>query len=155
MMFRSLIPHRPERAVRPIAGVPSGFGNLFDELWGDFGPAPGAESSFAPRVDVEETDDEVVVTMELPGVEEKDFEVSIEEGVLTIKGQKQTERDESKEGYRYVERSSGSFRRSFRIPWEVDSDALKAAYQHGVLSVTVPKPIETRPESKRIPVETS
>ena len=150
MVFRSMIPHRPARVVHPAWGLRSGFGDLFDEIWGDVGLSPS--SDFAPRIDIEEMDDAVVVSAELPGVEEKDFEVSLEEHVLTISGEKRANREEKREGFSYVERVSGSFRRCFRIPWEVDSDAIAASFKNGLLTVRVPKPVESVPEPKTIPV---
>ena len=156
MSFRSLIPHRPARAVRPHWGLGSGFADLFDEMWRDFGAfAPVALGDFVPRVDIEETDDEIRVTAELPGVEEKDIEVTLEEDVLTIKGEKRSDYDEKREGSTRVERRSGSFQRCFRIPWEIHPEAVEAAYKHGVLSVRLHKPAETRSEPRTIPVRSS
>jgi HSP20 family protein len=153
MTFRSLIPHRPARAMRPAWGLRSGFGDLFDDFWGEFPEA--SVQRFMPRVDIEEADDAVVLTAELPGVEEKDFQVSLEQDVLTIKGEKRSDRDEKREGYSYVERVSGSFERSFRIPWEVDSGAVTARFKNGVLTVRVPKPEEQTSEPQTIPVSAS
>ena len=156
MTFRSLIPHRPARAVWPPRELRSGFADLFDEMWRDFGAlAPVTGGGVAPRVNIEETDDEIRVTAELPGVEEKDIEVTLEEDVLTIKGEKRSGYDERCESSTRVERRSGSFQRCFRIPWEIDPEAVEAAYKHGVLSVRLPKPADTRSEPRTIPVMSS
>lgn len=148
MVIRSLTPHRPARAVRPYWGLRGGFEDLFDGFWGDL----PAQAEFAPRVDVEEDEKEVRVVAELPGVEEKDFEVLFEDGVLTIKGEKRSEHEEKREGYRHLERASGSFSRSFRIPWDVDPESIKAAHKNGVVTISVPKPAEKRPEPRAIPI---
>ena len=107
---------------------------------------------FSPRIDVRETDEELILTAELPGLEEKDFEVSVDEDVLSLKGEKRSEHEEEGGGYRHVETRSGSFERRLRLPAPVDADAVKAGFKNGVLTVTVRKPEPARPELQRIPV---
>ena len=151
MAIHSLVPRRAS-GVRPFWGLRGGLTDLFDEFWRDSAAAPPAVQGFAPRVDIEETEQEVRVVAELPGVEEKDFEVSLEDDVLSIRGEKKTESEERREGFYHVERSSGSFQRTFRIPWEVKAEDVKADFRNGVLTVTLPKPVAERPEPRTIPV---
>lgn len=154
-MFDLMIPRRSRRSAFPVLRDVRGFDTLFDELWRGFGASPLRADTlpgFTPRVDVRETDEELVVTVELPGLEEKDFEVSLDDDVLTLKGEKRSEHEEEREGYRHMETRSGSFERRLRLPAAVDADAVKAGFKNGVLTVTVPKPEEARPEVRRIPV---
>ena len=96
--------------------------------------------AMAPRVDVSETDTELKIEAELPGIDEKDVEVVLSDGRLTIKGEKKQEKEEKKKDYHMVERSYGSFARSIVLPFEADPDKVKATFAKGVLTVTVPKP---------------
>ena len=154
-MFDLMIPRRARHSALPaLRGVRS-FDDLFADLWDGFGVGPvwrDAPPGFSPQIDVRESDEEIVLTAELPGLEEKDFEVSLEEDVLTLKGEKRTEHEEECGGFRHLETRSGSFQRRLRLPAGVDSDAVKASFQNGVLTVTVPKPEEARPQVRRIPV---
>ena len=111
--------------------------------------------AFAPRVNLRETDDEFVVTAELPGLEEKDFEVVLEDDVLILKGEKKSHQESEVKGWRRVETTTGSFERRFALPFEADADAVKAAYKNGVLTVTVVKPAEAKPQVAQIEVTTS
>ncbi len=125
----------------------------FDRLFGATWPAPATRSA-TPRIDVHESDEAWTIDAELPGLEQSDIEVSFDEGVLTISGERNRTSDDEDEatGARHVERYQGSFRRSLRLPEDVDGGAIKAAYKNGVLSVTVPKPPKVEPEVLQIPV---
>lgn len=149
--MRSLI---PLWSLSPEFGR-SGLDRLLDELWHGFG-APRAENAadFAPRMDVEESDDEIHIAVELPGLEDKDFEVALEGDVLTVKGQRREEKREERRGFSHVETRRGSFRRALRLPFEPEPDTLKASYRSGVLSIRVPKP-EEKSRVRTIPVETA
>jgi HSP20 family protein len=156
MTICTLVPSRTGRVVHhPFWGLRGGFDDLLERFERDFGFAPRSRrgSAFAPRVNIEEEDGKIRVTAELPGLDEQDFDVSLEDEVLTIKGEKKLESEEKREGLYRAERSSGSFSRAFRIPWEVDPEAVEATFERGVLTVTVPKP--ARPEPRTIPVTTS
>jgi HSP20 family protein len=108
-----------------------------------------------PVVDVTETDKAYQITSELPvGMGEKNVEVKFAEGVLTIKGEKQEEREEKKKGYSMRESSFGSFERTFQVPGDVDTDKIKASFKKGMLAVTLPKSAEARRAEKRITVKT-
>ncbi len=93
-----------------------------------------------PRMDVSETEKEFEITAELPGLEEKDVQVNVADGVLTIRGEKKAEKEEKDKNYHLVERSYGAFSRSLDLPEGVDPDAIKASIANGVLKVSVPKP---------------
>jgi len=115
---------------------------------------------FNPNIDAEENDDEYRVIAELPGLEEDDFSVEIEDGVLTLKGEKKTryvsdDEAEPQSGYRRVEARWGRFERRLRFGAEVDEDAVKATYKNGVLEVVVPKVVPAQPEVRTIPIQTN
>jgi HSP20 family protein len=132
----------------------SAFRQQMDRLFDDFfAPAQGAlGAGFAPPLDFSETDRDVRVRAELPGVEEKDIDVSIDGQMLTIKGEKRSERDESDEKHRLIERSYGAFSRAVRLPFEPKDSDIKAKFDKGVLSIIVAKPAETAASVKRIPI---
>ena len=92
-----------------------------------------------PSVDVSETDKELIVRAELPGMDPKEIDISLAGNVMTIKGERKHEREEKKENFHLVERSSGSFSRSIQLPVEVNADKIKATYKGGVLNVSMPK----------------
>jgi HSP20 family protein len=137
------------------------FDDLFDNFWSGWEMASPARSvgrkahGFTPRVNVRETDEEIVVMAELPGLEEKDFDISLEENVLTIKGEKHSEHEEKGDGFHHVETTSGSFERRLRLSCEVDADEVKATYKNGVVTVVLPKRPEDRPEVRTVPVTSS
>ena len=106
-----------------------------------------------PSLDLSETKNEFVVKAEVPGMTPKDIDISLAEGVLTIRGEKKQEKEEKEENSHFVERSYGSFSRSLRLPGEVQSDKIKAAYKDGVLRVTLPKSEEARKKEIKIKVE--
>jgi HSP20 family protein len=105
-----------------------------------------------PAMDIVEKDGAFEVTAELPGLEAKDIEVQLAEGMLTIKGEKQEEKEEKTKGRYVSERRYGSFRRSLQVPGGVDAEKIEASYKSGVLTVTLPKSPETQKKQKTIPV---
>lgn len=106
-----------------------------------------------PAVDFVEKDNAYEVTAELPGLDEKNIEVKLVNGGLTIKGEKQEEKEEKEKGYYLRERHFGSFERSFRIPEGVDPDKIEASFKKGVLKVTLPKKAEAQKPAKKIEVK--
>jgi HSP20 family protein len=120
---------------------------LFDTFLGSglptfpslFSSGIGRSSMLAPRIDVKETDKEIIIAAELPGTNEKDISLTLQNGVLTIQGEKTVEYDEEKENYRVMERSYGSFQRSLRLPDTVDEDKVEARFENGVLKLSLPK----------------
>jgi HSP20 family protein len=141
-----------------------GLGSLFREIertFDDFSRrAPfagfgfGGDGAMMPKIDVSEGKDAVEVTAELPGCAEKDIDVSLSEGILTIRGEKKTERDASDRGrnWHMVERSYGSFSRSIPLPFTPDSTKVEARFDKGVLRVTLPKPAEAAKREKKIEI---
>jgi len=103
-----------------------------------------------PTMDVTETEKEYEVTAELPGMEEKDVDITLSDGVLTIRGEKKSDHEEKGKDYHMVERSYGSFARSLQLPASVDPSAIKASLDKGVLKVSVPKKMA---DVKKIPVK--
>jgi HSP20 family protein len=99
----------------------------------------GNDGAWMPSVDVSETEKEFVVKAELPGIDAKDINVSLTDGVLTIRGERKHENEEKKENYHLVERGFGSFSRAFQLPREVDPEKVDAEYKNGVLKVRIPK----------------
>jgi HSP20 family protein len=118
-----------------------------------FGEVPGAElqgGTWQPRLDMAETKDMLTITAELPGLESKDLDVSVSGDVLTIKGEKKQEKEEKDEQRHIVERSYGAFVRMVRLPTAVAQDKIKASFKNGVLTVSLPKTEEAKPQA--IPV---
>jgi HSP20 family protein len=113
----------------------------------------GAASVVVPQVDVRETDQEVEVVAELPGMNEADVDVSVSQGMLTIRGEKTSEREEEDDGYVLRERSFGRVERIVPLPEGLDVDAARATFRNGVLTVTIPKTAETQQAAKRISVQ--
>jgi len=116
---------------------------------------PGSISrlEIEPKVDVSETDTAYEVAAELPGLEEKDIEVTVADGMLSLKGEKKSEREEKKKDYHLTERSYGSFRRSFRIPESVEVDKISAKFAKGLLTVEMPKSKEAKAKQRKIQVK--
>ena len=166
MAIKDLIPwiktNNRDLAVRREAGDPFElFRRDMDQLFNGFlGDLSGRTSlidrqfgSFAPEMDVKETDKEVRVTAELPGMEEKDVEVTLTEGVLTIKGEKREEHDEEKGDVFRSERRYGLFERSIALPNGIDANNAKASFKKGVLKVSLPKTPEAQSNRRRIAIE--
>jgi len=106
-----------------------------------------------PAVDVTQTDKGYEITAELPGMEEKDIDVKLANGILTIRGEKRDEKEEKKNDYYVRERSFGSFERSFQVPENVDTDKVSASFKKGVLTVMLPKSAEAQKTEKKIEVK--
>lgn len=104
-----------------------------------------ATAEWAPAVDIREENDRFVIHADIPGVKPEDIDISMENGVLTIRGEKKTEAETEKEGYKRVERTYGSFYRRFSMPDTADSDAISAVSKHGVLELTIPKKDVVKP----------
>jgi len=120
-------------------------------LHGQWQGATGASTrAWAPALDIAEGKDAYLVTVELPGVKLDDLEITLEDGLLTIQGERHFAHDSSEEQFHRVERSSGAFRRSITLPAHVEADAVEASMEDGVLRILVPKAEEAKP--KRIQV---
>jgi HSP20 family protein len=131
---------------------------LFDDFFSGFEPTPfrGFEDrwgGFSPSVDVKETEKEIVVKAELPGIEEKDMEVSVTDDALTIRGEKKEEKEEKGKGYYHIERSYGSFHREISLPAGVDADNVHAGFKNGVLTVKIPKKESAADKRKKVTIK--
>jgi HSP20 family protein len=109
-------------------------------------------SSFAPAVDVYEDEHKVTLKIEVPGIDEKEIDVRVENNTLTVHGERKIEKEEKEENYRRVERQYGSFTRTFTLPTTVDSEKVSATYDKGVLKVNLPKRAEAKPKQIKVNV---
>jgi len=141
---------RPSVSDHPLALFQQNMNRLFDEFFRGFDLAPFGEewTAFSPQVDVVETDNEIKVSAELPGLDDKDVEVSLARGMLTIHGEKKQEEEERGKNYYRAERAYGSFRRVIPVPDEVDIDKAEAVFQKGGLTITLPKTGNARARKK-------
>lgn len=128
----------------------SDFQRLVNAFFDDDAPLAGA---FSPALDVEENDDQFTLHVELPGVNPADVDLSIEESVLTISGERDFYADKNADGFRRVERRFGKFHRSVRLPDRVDNQNIAASYKDGLLTVTVPKAESAKP--RKIAIQAS
>ncbi len=140
---------------KEVATLQERMNRVFGDLWGraHHPEEDYLSGSWMPAVDVRETKDALEITAELPGLEPKNVDVSVENGVLTLKGSREFEKATEGETYHRVERAYGSFERSFTLPTNVDPDKVKAVYRHGVLHLTLPKREEAKPRSVTIKIE--
>jgi HSP20 family protein len=176
MNIRDLIPwsqgrrepwsqNRRDVAVRregdgdPVQALQQSIDRVFDDFWRTFNLPMlgdwdgGVASAVVPQVDVRETDQEVELVAELPGMDEGDVDVSVSQGMLTIRGEKKSEREEEDEGYVLRERSFGRVERIVPLPEGLDVDSAQATFRNGVLTVKIPKTAETQRAAKRISVQ--
>jgi HSP20 family protein len=131
------------------------FNRLFNQTFGRAFEGSDDEMStrtWAPPVDIYETEGSLVVKAEIPGVDPKDVELRVEENTLYLKGDRKFEEEVKKRNYHRVERAYGTFTRSFALPGSVDPDKVTADYKDGVLTVTIPKREEAKPKNVRISV---
>jgi len=131
------------------------FDTFFDEPFrpGMLRPLSETSGNFAPRLDISETDTEIRINADLPGMDENDIHLTLENNELTISGEKKTEKEEKGRTFHRLERRYGSFTRTIDLPIEVNIDQIDASFKKGVLVVTIPKPKETVSQRKRIPIK--
>ena len=110
----------------------------------------GAGSRWVPPIDVREQDDALEFSAELPGLKKEDIEITIEDKVLTLSGERKFQSTEEKNGYQRIERSYGTFSRSFTLPHEVDQEKVKAIFEDGVLTIEIPRADEAKPRKIEI-----
>ena len=146
-----LVRWRPRRYA-PVA--PYDLDRVFDRLMQNWaGQASMPEFDWSPSIDVSESDEEIVVKAEVPGVNPEDIDISVDDNNLVISGEKRQESEEKDRNYYRVERSYGSFRRSLPLPSGADVDSIKASSKDGILSVVIPKSSDRK--SRRIEIEAS
>jgi HSP20 family protein len=165
-MGEKLSPSSTMQASSPFSTLRREIDRLFDDFGGGFWRSP-FRSAFAlepfsqremtwassPAVDVAETEKTYEITAELPGMDEKNIEVKVSNGNLTITGEKQEEKEEKEKDYYLKERHFGSFERSFQIPEGVDPSKIEATFKKGVLKVTLPKKVEALKTDKKIEIK--
>ncbi|MGB0084837.1 MAG: Hsp20/alpha crystallin family protein [Rhodomicrobiaceae bacterium] len=151
----------------PFTSLQRDMDELFSSLRGGFWRSPvghtasdlepfwrrRAGQALAPAVDIAETDKQYEITAELPGLQPENVDVKLSNGVLTIKGEKKEEKEETKEGYHLSERRFGSFQRSFGVPEGIDAEKISADFKNGVLTITMPKTAEVQQKEKKIAIK--
>ncbi len=151
---KSRIPAKREE-LHPFSLLRREMNTLFDNFFRGFEIEPFRSrlGVFNPRIDVKESDKDISVTAELPGLENKDIDVSLTRDSLTIKGEKKEEKEEKGKDYYRMERSFGSFNRTIPLPAEIDTDKVKAEFKKGLLIINLPKTEKAVKETKKIPVK--
>ena len=150
---RSRVPVTRIENANPIVAFHQEMNRLFDDFWSDFnGESVGWSASFDfPRVELSETDKEFKVEAELPGIDEDDVELLVSDDVLTIRGEKKSEREDK--GRRVSERFYGRFERHIPLPIDAEQDKVSASFKKGVLTVTLPKSAQASDKVKRIQIK--
>jgi HSP20 family protein len=133
---------------REVDTLQSEVNRIFDSFFGRTDDASARR--WVPAMDLVETDDHLVLRADLPGLEQDDVNVEIKDGVLTLSGERRSEREQKTEGFHRVERAFGSFSRSLTLPQGVDADKVAAEFDKGVLEVRIPKPEERKPHKVAI-----
>ena len=162
MALTDLVPWNRNRSIAsrssderdPFLAIHREMNRMFDDVARGFGiglPSGGSLSRSWPNLEVSETDKAVTVVAELPGLDQKEVDVSLHEGVLTLKGEKKSE----SEGALYSERWHGQFQRSLQLGPDVDPDKVNASFKNGVLTVTLEKRQDTQSKIKRIPINSA
>jgi HSP20 family protein len=163
MADRNITPWRRRRqelarqSRDPFMALQSEMNRMFDEFMDrPFGMMPrmaGFDEEFWPTIDVYETDKEIKLTAELPGLDEKDIDISVNNNILTISGKKESDKVDEQSSYYRRERSYGEFHRSIQLPGEVEIDKIDATYDKGILTLSIPKPAESVTATKKIKVK--
>ena len=164
MDFKSLLPFGRSTALSraatdtdPFTGLRREMDRLFDDFTrGWAAPATFATSGLlAPKVNAAETDKGLEITAELPGIDQKDIEISLTDDILTLKAEHNAEKEEGdeKKQYHLVERSFGTFMRRFELPFEADTDKVEASFDKGVLKISVPRSAAAEEQVKKIPIK--
>jgi HSP20 family protein len=154
------LPIRHDGESFPLLSLQNEMNRLFEDFWRNpFSMRPFERmwppgmSGFDPQVDISETDKEIKIEAELPGLDENDIDISISNNVLTIKGEKRGESEKKERNYYFAERSYGSFSRQFSLPSAVDEDKIEATFKKGVLNLTLPKRGDAVEQRKRIAIK--
>src|SRR5208282_4915465 len=136
---------------REVVALQNRMNSLFRDL--NDGESPMTTASFVPAVDVYEDEKKVVLKLEVPGIEEKDLDVSVENNTLTVKGERKFEEEEKEENFHCIERRYGSFYRAFTLPSTVDTESVTASYNAGVLKLELKKKPEAQPKQIKVNLE--
>lgn len=165
MVWNPLMPSNRSTEVRrtreddPFALMRREMDRVFDDFMRGFATPSTAmpEGVLSPRVDVSENEQGMEITAELPGVDQKDIELDLSEGILTLKAEHKKEKEEGGEDQRYhvVERAYGTYMRRFAIPFEPDQDRVEASFDNGVLKVSIPRSPQAEKQTRKIEVKSS
>lgn len=150
--FGGAVEHRDPFRMSDIQGEVN---RLFDSFFGrpTTAVAPTGERMWAPAVDIWEDKDNLTLTFEIPGIRDKDVNVSITDDLLSVRGERRFDREVKDESYHRLERVYGKFERNVQLPMPVQSDKVKAVYRDGVLEITLPKAEEVKPKQIKIDVQ--
>jgi len=144
-----LVRYNPNRAAERIS---RDFEGLFDSFFGVPSVRVSGKGDFSPRVDIVENEDNMTVVAEVPGMKKDAIKVLVEDGVLTISGERHVDKEEKKDNRILSEVSHGSFSRSFTLPDYLDTEHIKADYKDGMLSVVLPKQEKARPKEIKVEI---
>ncbi len=136
--------------LREFSTLQERMNRLFQQTYGDTRDESLSTTSFAPAVDVYEDEHNFTLKIEVPGIEEKDLNVHVENNVLTVQGERKFEKEEKEENYRRIERQYGSFTRTFTLPNTVDAEKVPAHYDKGVLKIQLAKKAEAKPKQIKV-----
>jgi HSP20 family protein len=144
----------------PFYSLQRGMNSLFDDFFRGFEVTPRGfygrgQMGFAPSVDVKENEKEVIIMAELPGVDEKEIEVTVANDTVTIKGEKKEEKEDKGKNYYYMERSYGFFNRVIPLAVEAESGKAEASFKNGVLSITIPKSQTANSKGTKVPIQSA
>ncbi len=134
-----------------LEDFPTGL-RLFHDTMNRLFSEPASARPWSPNVDIKENENEIILEADVPGVNEKDIDIKIEDGTLTLKGERKFQEEKKGEGYHRIERGYGTFVRCFSMPEAVDPDKVKAHYKNGVLTVTLPKKEVAKPRTIKVAV---
>jgi HSP20 family protein len=156
----STLPVQRRQEADPLLDIRSQMNRLFDEFFdqpfglNSFFDDNGFTGDFSPQLDISETEKEIAISAELPGLKPEDINITLDHDILKISGEKKAEKEEKGKRFYRVERSYGSFHRSIPLPGEVDDDKIDAVFKRGVLKIRLPKTKEAQEKSKRITIKT-
>jgi len=142
-----LVKYNPFAELDDLPGV-----RLFQDTLNRFLSEPNTTRPWSPAVDIYETDNELVLKADLPDVTLNDIDIQLENGTLTLKGERKFAKDEHNKGFHRIERSYGAFVRLFAVPETVDTENVRAAYSNGVLTVTLPKKEVAKPKAIKVQI---
>jgi HSP20 family protein len=164
MRMKSLLPEIARKARtdvdHPFYFLQKEMNSLFDSFFRGFDLAPRALSTgsmgmFTPSIDVKENEKEFIIKTELPGVEEKDIDVTVTNDSVTIKGEKKEDKEDKDKNYYYMERSYGSFSRVIPLDAEIESDKAQASFKNGILDIKIPKNQSAKAKGTKVSIKTA
>jgi len=155
MRLRSLVPSREPNALMPPGFGLFGLHREIDRLFNEFaqGVGPDGAKNIVPSIEISETDKAIEISAEMPGLERKDVEITIEDDTLTIRGEKKIEEDQKDKNVQLSERSYGVFLRVLQLPPGIDPSSVQATMSNGVLKIAIPKPAKSEPKKIEVKEE--